>query len=403
MSAFFNSLLRKRYNKKIVNKLHEQHNSYIYNFHIDRILTFSRYAYNYCDVLKADLYISHGVRALAATHAISLATDTNYIYDAIEIPSLSHRNIPDKSHPVILNTLDNLSDFYIRNSKKIMTVSNALGKYLTNYNVPIHVLPNYRLNESFAVQKDCHSNCLHKLCGIKNTKRLILVLSTITSGIESLFLSIPYLPNDIDIVFLGNVRPDSYKLSMQKLAKKLKVSKRCHWLNPVPYTALLKTISCAVIGLILLNTERLNSYLSLPNRVFDYFAANIPIISPNIPDITALLQKHTCGITLDNLKEEGWAKSINYLLQNLDLYKDNISFFNKTYTWQSQEEKLLKLIDGARSVTILSMNDLVENQRFKRIANTLAKNNILVKVFCLSKHKVVNNSSNIHFYLLEKF
>ncbi|MGQ3887475.1 glycosyltransferase [Legionella sp. CNM-1927-20] len=401
MHKYFNFLFNK--NKKVVAKLIKKHRSHLYNFPLDRILTFTRYAFNNHESLYSDLYIAHGVRALAAANMISSLHKKDYIYDAIEIPSLYHRNLPLKWHPTILNTIEQLNENYLKKAKKIVTVGYSLGKYLTQYDVPIHVIPNYRIDSSSTFNMSCHKKCLHELCKINKEKSLVLILSTVTSNIENLIFSLNQLPKHVHFIFLGKVKPNSYKVAVQKLARENNLHERCHWLEPIPYNNLIDTISCADVGLIVLDKERLNSYLSLPNRLFDYFAASIPIISPDIPDISFYLRKHKCGIILDNLQPSSWAQAISSMLNTLSYYKGNMANLNKIYRWKVCEPILLELIGNVKSVTILSMNDLVSNQRVNRIATTLAAQGILTKIFCLSESKTTYSHPNIQYHLLEKF
>ncbi|STX28910.1 Uncharacterised protein [Legionella beliardensis] len=399
----FQNFIRKRYTKKVVSRLLNNHKSHLYNFHLDRILTFARYAYDNSKLLSSELYISHGVRALSAAYTLSTITNKNYIYDAIEVPSFKHRNTSVKWHPTVLDTIELLNDFYIKNTSEIMTVSESLGNYLRSYKLPVHVIPNYRLNNQVELSLACHNDCLHRLVRVNSCKKLVLILSTITSHVESLILSINHLPKDVDLVFLGEIRPEAYKQSMQKFAKDNKVYNRCHWIKPIPYHNLIKTIACAKLGIILLDPERLNSYLSLPNRIFDYFAATLPIISPDIPDIRNLLFKHKCGLILKDINPLSWSQAINKVLLDLNFYKLNMTNLNQLYSWTSCESNLLKIINGRESVTILSMNDLVNNQRARRIAGTLANNGVFVKIFCLSNHEQKYFHPNIQYHILKKF
>lgn len=399
-------LFKKRTNNSLPLNLIENHQAHIHNFAVDRILTFARYAYENHDKLAADLYISHGVRGLAAANALSHLTDKEYLCDAIEYPSFHHRNTPTNWHPVIINTVDQLTDHYLRHCRAIMTVGSTLAEKLEHYNVPVYVVPNYRKDNTLKIVTHKAENyiCLHKMCRIDETKKIILVLSTVTSNIHTVLEAIKTLPEDVHVVFLGHIRPPAYKIAMQQLATQIGLKKRCHWLEPVPYHQLLNVIACADAGLVVLDTSKFNSSIAYPNRIFDYMAGHIPFISPNIPDINKLIMKHQCGIIIDEISSKKWVNAINKILQDIDSYKNNVKNANILYRWENCEPILLKAVGKAQSVTILSMNDLTMNQRTQRISHTLAAHGIHVKIFCLSQ-STHNKSTlpNIEYHLLKKF
>ena len=56
---------------------------------------------------------------------------------------------------------------------------------------------------------------------------------------------------------------------------------------------------------------------SLPNRLFEYMAAGLPVIGPSYAkEIAAILEKERCGLTVDMENPEALAEAIVFLKMN---------------------------------------------------------------------------------------
>ena len=55
------------------------------------------------------------------------------------------------------------------------------------------------------------------------------------------------------------------------------------------------------MGLCLFENVCLNHYLYLPNKVFEYMMAGLPMIVSDFPEMAALVERHDCGwkVTID--------------------------------------------------------------------------------------------------------
>ena len=58
---------------------------------VDWCLRFARRAFDAAEVLKADVYVAHGVQALPAADMVARATGGRLICDGIEIPAFASR------------------------------------------------------------------------------------------------------------------------------------------------------------------------------------------------------------------------------------------------------------------------------------------------------------------------
>ncbi len=104
----------------------------------------------------------------------------------------------------------------------------------------------------------------------------------------------------------------------------------------IPYT------STADVGMALIENSCLSYFLCLPNKLYEYLFAGIPIISSNFPEMSNLINKY----------EAGWTtpvdiKSISAIVNNISFedvkqkkLKISSSVFEK---WETEEKKLIEL------------------------------------------------------------
>ena len=119
---------------------------------------------------------------------------------------------------------------------------------------------------------------------------------------------------------------------------------RCFFPKLVPNKLLVNYISSADIGII----PRINSYLnhefSLPNRLFEFIAARIPIASNNLPDLSNFILKNRIGLIFDIYNEKNIISTILKLNTEKKKFKRNINQHFLKNNWQKEYLKLEKII-----------------------------------------------------------
>jgi glycosyltransferase involved in cell wall biosynthesis len=84
----------------------------------------------------------------------------------------------------------------------------------------------------------------------------------------------------------------------------------------VPFEELQNYIRSADLGLCLLENIGLNYYHSLPNRIFDYPMAGLPILATAFPDISEVVTEYETGLLIDSLNPEVIAAAIKNACEN---------------------------------------------------------------------------------------
>jgi len=136
-------------------------------------------------------------------------------------------------------------------------------------------------------------------------------------------------------VFLG------YGELSNELKKLTKEYSNIYLHDAVPHERVVLIAQGADIGLCLIQNVSLSDYYCLPNKLFEYTFAGIPVLASNFPDITNVVNKYHLGkvTPLDIMSITDTIKEFEELDELPKINKDNLY----TLSWEAQEEKLIKL------------------------------------------------------------
>jgi glycosyltransferase involved in cell wall biosynthesis len=197
---------------------------------------------------------------------------------------------------------------------------------------------------------------------------------------EQVLESLLLLPENYYLATLGKITPASYFSEIQMLVKKMKLDKRVIFFDPVPYNQLSSYASGADVGLIVRDIRIPNNHVSLPNRLFDYIAAKVPICSSPIPHIEKIIRQYNIGEIFINNEPLHIAETILSAIEKSDIFRKGIEKAALELTWEKKEKQFLNFLNSPETVTILGIKNLTKNNRAKRMAMTLALNGTKVNI-----------------------
>jgi len=110
-----------------------------------------------------------------------------------------------------------------------------------------------------------------------------------------------------------------------------------------PYNELMNFTALSDIGLSLDKDTNVNYKFSLPNKIFDYIHANIPLIVTDLIEVVRVVEENNVGIVLSELTPNKLANAINKLITDESLYSDfklNTKRASKSLSWDNECEVL---------------------------------------------------------------
>jgi len=101
------------------------------------------------------------------------------------------------------------------------------------------------------------------------------------------------------LVFLGTSPFAGYEDTLRRRAAAAGLGDRVRFLPSVPLERLLEHTSDADVGVSLLQDTCENHRLALPNKVFEYLVAGVPVVVSELPELAALVEREGVGWTVD--------------------------------------------------------------------------------------------------------
>lgn len=162
-------------------------------------------------------------------------------------------------------------------------------------------------------------------------------------GCESLIRAVATMP-DVHLVFLGDGQA-SYVGRLRGLTRSLGTSRRVHFVPSLPLRDLLATTAEADVGLSMLEGMCANHHHALPNKVFEYIAAHVPVVASHLPEVRRLIEDHGVGATVDPGDPRSIAHGIRSVLDTRHdgPLRDRLREASTTLRWPVEAARLLDL------------------------------------------------------------
>jgi glycosyltransferase involved in cell wall biosynthesis len=106
---------------------------------------------------------------------------------------------------------------------------------------------------------------------------------------------------------------------------------------------LYKYTPSADIGLCLLDDMGLSYRYALPNRIFDYLHAGVPVLATHFPEIEKIVSTYKTGVLINHYESEYLAKTINELLQQ-GFDTSHFADLSDELCWENESKKLIEII-----------------------------------------------------------
>ena len=155
-------------------------------------------------------------------------------------------------------------------------------------------------------------------------------------GIERLLKIFSKVNKDRHIVFMGN---GPLSTEVKQYAE---INHNIHYLPAVPQEDVLAHTTTADIGIYLMENTCLNHYYSLPNKLFEYMLAGLPVIINDLPDQRSIIEQFNCGwIAAEN--DEKTIDFINNIEpEEISKKKEGSRCAQSTLSWENEASVLLE-------------------------------------------------------------
>lgn len=166
-------------------------------------------------------------------------------------------------------------------------------------------------------------------------------------GLDLVLDALPYVlakDQGITVLIVGD---GEYKKQLERKVKALGLSQYVRftgWLSPVEVQDVL---SRSHIGCI---PHKLSQHTNttIPNKLFDYMAAGLPVITTPMKPVKRIIEEEQCGLVVPSNDPKVLANTILQLKESPELYsqmgKNGSRAIREKYNWQMESEKILNCI-----------------------------------------------------------
>jgi glycosyltransferase involved in cell wall biosynthesis len=194
------------------------------------------------------------------------------------------------------------------------------------------------------------TNLLRETCEVPEKKRILLYQGGLQPGrgISRLIDVIQTIPECVLILMGGGPLKEELAAKIETLRGMV------YLLDAVPVDRLLLYTASADVGLCMIENYGLSYYLSLPNKLFEYIMAGVPVVSSDFPEMRRIVSEYRIGETADPTDPSDIAGKIRKLLEPKYHLQtaDNCLLASKKLNWECESAKLVDLMDSLGPVPL---------------------------------------------------
>ncbi len=283
---------------------------------------------------KSDILLSNDLDTLPANFMASKIKNKPLVYDSheyfTEVPELINR-------PRVKKVWEWLEKQMVPKIKTAFTVCNSIARiYEEKYGTPFKVVRN------IPVAAEIHSKTEEN----DKAEKIILYQGAVNigRGLEQAILSMNNIQN-ARLIIAGS---GDILTKLQNLVICENLQNKVEFKGRLPLEELEKLTPQADLGLSIEEDLGLNYRFALPNKLFDYIQAQVPVLITNLPEMVAIVNQYNIGEITESLEPQFLAEKITDALNNKEkrnLWKSNLLLAAKELTWENEEKVIREMFE----------------------------------------------------------
>jgi glycosyltransferase involved in cell wall biosynthesis len=287
--------------------------------------------------VKADILLANDLDTLLPNYLVSKLRGIPMAYDNHEyftgMPELLKR-------PRVQKVWKTIEKNIFPKLKYIYTDNDAKRKLFEDeYHVPVKVVKNVPVYHP--------SGTLTENAFVYPKEKKILIYQgigiNIHRGTEELTEAMQYLDDSYRLYFVGS--GDVLDVLKEKV-KALKLEDKVIFTGKVPFQELQAYTRGAHLGFTLDKPISDNYIYSLPNKLFDYVHAGVPVIAARLQEVEKMIAKYNIGAFIESHDPQHIAAAIRQAFETpgrIEEWRSNLSRASQEVNWQNEEKVLLSI------------------------------------------------------------
>lgn len=295
---------------------------------------------------KADLLFANDLDTLLPNYLVSKLKGSRLIYDSHEI----FCEVPElQANPAKKRIWERLEGRIVPKLRYCITVNQSIAGYFTGkYHVPFAVVRNIPANIALSVLKT------RSQLGLPEHKKIIILQGAginVHRGAEEMVEAMQYLGDDYLLLIAGS---GDVINTLKEMAQAPRLRDKVKFVPRQTAAELKQYTSNADLGLSIDKDTNLNYHFSLPNKVFDYIHAGIPIMASRLPEIERLVSGYDIGTFIESHDPQHIAGVVRDLFESgrYKILKANTARASQENNWNVEKQVLTSLVNSAGSASV---------------------------------------------------
>ncbi len=226
---------------------------------------------------------------------------------------------------------------FIRQAAAVITVSPSIAKAYRD---------RFRVEKVFLVRNVPHrkkkglpADRFRQHFEIPANERIFLYQGTFTynRGLEEALEAFKEMEG-VHLVCMG------YGLLQAQVEEAANACDNIHFMPAVPYHEVLSYTSSADVGLLSVKPTCLSYLYCLPNKLFEYIQAGIPVLANNLPDCRAILEEYNIGRVIEEYNVASLKRAVEQMHdEDLAVYQEGLQVAAEDLHWEREEGRLMEV------------------------------------------------------------
>ncbi len=284
---------------------------------------------------KSDLYFAEDLYTLPFVVTIAKLKGAEIFYNSRELYAFLGGL---RNRPFLQSIVKQIEKFFIKKVGLVLTTGEMDSSFLEKFygidntlvirNIPLYQTPVSKID-------------FRKKYGISEDKVILLYQGVLLEGrgVPLILKAVSKLPQTV-LVLLGE---GEQKSNFQKLSDELNISERVIYAGAVTQKELINYTAGADVGLALIENISVSYYHALPNKLFEYIMAGVPVLCSDLPQMKKIVGSYQVGESINLGNEENIFSVLNKWIENpqiLSAYKQNCEKTGKELNWQIEYERV---------------------------------------------------------------
>jgi glycosyltransferase involved in cell wall biosynthesis len=177
--------------------------------------------------------------------------------------------------------------------------------------------------------------------------RFILILQgsgiNMHRGGEEMLEAMTHLDNSFLLLIVGHGDVVPW---MKEKSAEWRISDRVQFLPRMPYAEMMKYTQASDLGLTLDKPTNINYLYSLPNKIFDYIRAGIPVLASDLPEVSNIINTYQVGYVFNDHDPANLARQVAAIRNDkfqYNIFREHTKSAALQLAWENEVKHLTEV------------------------------------------------------------